>query len=588
MPNYPGTTKSWLDHQELVLVKGVYPVPGDKNSIEPKIDSIDLLNDKSGVSLDENGWIPQYPSLEGSGVWADSPLMIGRTPLVLTEGNVTEKMRLTIVASSTTIMLAIKARFSLFMRYVRDFSTDNYQINPVYLQWFASCGGGRQYALIYNMELDWDDKDSPAPTSVLTITLEREPYWRAVPPGASPVQWAAEFNNRTFDISKDFAATGLLQSPIVKNLALVPRSEFSSDASSLVSDNCMVIPANLIPGDAPALLHLETSQPNYQNLIVGKKTIKLETHVQVGAKAGTVVAQNNIINCNDGTLGTNASLANDTGASKAMGAGTAQRVEISFGTATNQLRWRSQYSNASGINPSNVNRFIGRWMVFLRCRQSSGSVGDISMYLRYGGSVTADTDGIKLNIVNPPVPAGGTGNTTGWGWVYMGAVVIPFNTAKAQVNNMAVNPALAGNLSNGLDNALTTSPGTLEFALFAARTAGAGLLYLNDLVLIPYDEGSITLEYTDTTPSSINVFDGTGYHNHGPLDLFSANGYAGSDLSLQKLTGPGIELTPGVENRLYLMTYDTNNLSTVQVAITCYIGLIPRWRGIRNITNIYG
>ena len=178
MPNYPQTSRTWLDHQELMIVKGVYPAPGDPLSLEFKIDSINLLENKSGISLAQDGWVPQYPSLEGAGVWADTPLMTGRIPLVMTEGNVIEKMRLNIVAASSHQMLTIKAKFSLFRQYIWDFWTANYQIDPVFLHWFASCGGGKQYALIFNMEMDWEDKESPTPTSVLTLTLEREPYWR--------------------------------------------------------------------------------------------------------------------------------------------------------------------------------------------------------------------------------------------------------------------------------------------------------------------------------------------------------------------------------------------------------------------------
>lgn len=585
MPNL-AQPKLWTDHSELMIVKGVYPVPKDLNTIEPRIDSINLLDEKSGVSLaPDGGWTPQYPSLEGSGVWADTPLMVGRTPLVLTEGNVIEKMRLNI-NGSTHQMLANKAKFSLFMRYARDFWTEQYQIDPVYIQWFASCGGGRQYALIYNMELDWDDKDSTAPTSVLTLTIEREPYWRWIPPGANPEWWYHEWNNQTFDastidktlVTSSNSGVGYVPSPS----PLTNKSEFSSDCTTLVTDNAITIAANQIPGDAPALVTIITNNGNsaHSNFIIGKKTTK----INVRSNSQTSQAQNTIINCNDGTLGTDATRVNDTGASKAIGAGTAQRVEISFATATNQLRWRASYSDAN--HPLNdMNRFLGRWMVFLRCRQSAGSTGDITMYLRYGTQqVQSDSDGMKLNIVNPIVTTGGTGNSTEWAMVYMGVVTIPIFSAKAEVNQAG---NTTGTTANGLDNKLTAA-GTIDFGLFAARTAGAGLLYINDLVLIPIDEGSITLETADNTASPIFFYDETGYFSRGMVDPFCLNGTPAFAYGLAKFTGTGIQLTPGVENRLYVINYfGTDVRSQVSDTPSFQLLLVPRSRGIRDRTNLF-
>jgi hypothetical protein len=585
----PLPTKSWIDHLILQIVKGVPKVPGDTNSIESNLQTINLVSDKTGISLVE--WEPGYPTLENNGVWADSPLQVGRKPLVMVDGNVVETMRLTVNANSIKDMMHIQQQFSFMRQAVMDFWTANYQIDPVYLHWYASCGAGPQYALIYNMDYKFTPNDSPSPSASVSLSLEREPYWRWIAPGANPMQWTNEFNNQPY-IASTVLSTNILggNSLLFSSGVLTTRSELNAGATALVTDNCLVIPASLVPGDVPALLEFKLQgSSSYPNLVIGKKTIKLSQHSAFAANLGVEIVQNGIMNCNDGTLGTNASLANDTGASKAIGAGTAQRVEISFGTATNALRWRSQYSNANSNNLSNMNRFIGRWMVFLRCRQSSGSVGDVTMYLRYGTAVLADTDGVKMNIVNPPVPAGGTGNSTDWGLVYMGIVTIPFHTAKADVNAGGNQPTVGNKPSDGLNNQLYFSGGgTLEFGLFAARTAGAGLLYLNDLVLIPVDEGSVSLEYADTTASALMMFDETGYLNHGLSDPFVSNGGTDANYGLAKFTGTGIQLSPGVENRLYIMAYNATQLSNTNVSFTYAVNIVPRSRGIRDRSNIYG
>lgn len=285
------------------------------------------------------------------------------------------------------------------------------------------------------------------------------------------------------------------------------------------------------------------------------------------------VFQNAIFNLNDGTLGVNATLANDTGASLAAGSATAQRLEVSFATATNQLRWNI---GASLSGNGSINRFIGRWMVFLRCRQSAGTLGDITMYLRYGSAITADTDGVKLNVVSPPVIAG-AGNTTNWGLVYMGIINIPSFPGKASVN--AGGNAPAGGGSNGLNGNADSS---FDLGLFALRSAGVGLLYANDIILIPVDEGSITMEGTDTTTDSGILYDETGYYSHGTPDIIVNNSQSTAGATKgAKMTGTGIQLTPNVENKLYFVFYDSSTQSRVSDTVTFDINIVPRCTGIR-------
>lgn len=556
------------DHKEVRIVQGVYRAPGDNNSVESSIKTIDLLSPAGGIGL--QSWSPNLAALETGGIWTDSPLQVGRTPLVLNEGNVIETMRITINGGSPLGTMKKYSEFLIMMQNARRFWTDNAQIDPVFLHWFSSCGAGKQYALIYNMEFKPEYNDSPAAIITGSLTIEREPYWRFLPPGANPKQWSLEWNSQPFNSLTGELGSSALSNDLVISGTLQNKSEFSdTNSSALASSNFITIPGASIPGDAPALMNLFAlpSSTSY-NFIFGKKSIK------IAQKQGAIaVAQNASIGFVDGTMGTNATTAADTGAVRSRSSATLTRVEISFATATNALRW-----SINGFGMS-VNRMIGRWMVFLRCRQQGGTLGDITMYLRYGTSITSDSDGQKLNVVYPPVIAG-AGNTTAWGFVYMGIINTPITPTKASVNKSAVT---AGE-SVGLDS---DASGDFSWGLFALRSAGAAPLYLCDLLFIPVDEGSISLELSDPTLNVGMWYDETGYFTHGTQDQYCLNGNPGdTTTSLVKSAGPGIQLTPGVENRLYFAVYNNSQQSVAGDTASFRVNIIPRCRGIRTTTNL--
>lgn len=559
----------FLDHRELKIIKGIPTVIGTTQSVEAPLVVMNLMDRDAGISLiSQDAWSPKIPGIEGNGIWSDSPLSPGRVLISAVEGNVIETMRLVITGSSLLAMIKTLDSLYAIANDARGFWTDNAQINPVYLKWWASCGQGPQYALIYNITIEPVFLDSANSAINATITIERETYWRWLPPGANPKQWRYEFYNQAYDFSHsrldDFQTDHLIQTPTLQN-----KSEFTSGAfTALLSNNCITIDSSLIPGDAPALMTFYTTVATGRpNIIVGKKTVRITPF-------NLATAQNAIFNFADGLLGTNATIVADTGASIRASTGAADRVEIGFGTATNALRWNAN----SGTNGTTFqNRFIGRWMVFLRCRQSAGAVGDITMYLRVGVTVASDSDGQKLNVVSPPVIAG-AGNTTVWGLVYMGVISIPLLPAKTSQNG-----------ANTTFTGINVSAADLDFGLFALRSAGVGLLYLNDLILIPIDEGSMSLEAADGTASGAMAYDETGFLSHGTPDIVVSNGMPSvSANQLAKMTGTGIQLTPNTENKLYFVFYDSSLQSSVADTMKFEINIIPRSRGIRDRANING
>lgn len=573
---------SWLNHKELRIVKGVNAQPGDTNTAEPQLTVINLLDNTSGISLaGVDGWSPKIPSIENSGIWSDSPLSPGRQLLSATEGNVTETMKVIITGSSVNAMIKTLDSLYLMANDARAFWTDNSQIEPVYLHWWASCSttwiGGRQYSRIYNMTIDPVFGDSPTPTITATLVIEREPYWQWIPPGAPPTQWKYEFyaQNATMANMDVLTAANCLLS-VAGNTTFFNRSEYANaNLTAMLTDNAITIPANLIPGDAPALMMLRFG--NNLNVIVGKRSLKVPT---LDPSTQAVIPQTNIINgnSNGATLGLNATLVADTGASKTP-AGVQDRVEVSFATVANNMRWNSGPTN----HEFNGNRYIGRFMVFMRCRQVAGTQGDITMYLRFGSLIANDSDGVKLNVVNPTL-IGSAGNTASWGLTYMGTITLPIRPQKATINE---GKAAGSGGGAGLDN--QASGGTPEVALFASRTGVAALLYFNDLIFIPIDEGSITLESGDSALGT-PLYDNTGFFTHGLPDDYATISTPATNLEqLCKFTGTGITLTPNVENKLYCILYDASNQSNSQVTTsTVILNIIPRSRGIRDVVNING
>lgn len=555
----------WLSHKELKIIRGVYKAPGDTNSVEPDIVSLNLLSNNTGIALTADGWSPNIPSLKNSGVWADSPISDGRTLISGVNSNVTETMRLVITGGTHKEAAGYLAQLTNMIKDCRDFWQANAQIDPVYIQWFASCGTGRQYALIYNMDFDAEYKDSPTPQIEGTLTIERECYWRALPPGANPKQWTYEAAGNVYNYTK----SSVFGSDSIFNATLDNKSELNAAGSTLLTNNCATIPASSIPGDAPALIILKAGAVGTRaNIIIGKKTRKI-TQVT----SGVTIIQNTVFNAADGTAGTDATFANDTGAVKAPGAVNAQRAAISFATATNQLRLH--FTSLSLPTLNSVNRYIGRWQLFMRCRQSAGTLGDITMYLRVSsaGGVLTDADGIKLNVTSPPVTTGGTGNSTDWGLVDMGVITFPIQDTKAWVVDNLGSPATG----------LSASSTSIDIALFALRSTGTGVLYLCDLILIPIDEGSAEMVVLDSAGGSTGmVYDETGYYAHGTNNQAVFNGPPSSSAGgLARLSGMGIQLTPNVENKLYFVGYDNSNQSRTTDSVGFTLNIVPRMTGIR-------
>lgn len=551
--------RGWLDHRQLKIIKGIGKTPGDLFSSEPDPIVVNLL---SGViTLTQDGWTPQIAPVKNGGVWSESPISDGRQLLAAAVGNVTEKMTVIISDSSYLGTMKALAGLSQIALDCRNFWQTEVQIDPVYITWWAGCGAGLQYALLYNIELAPEYLDSPTPSIQVSMTLERQPYWQPIPPGANPKQWYYEGTlDQNYDTNKANLSTGTDHIAIA---TINNHLEWSARNVLRGSPNYIDIPASMIPGDAPALvmLNIESTTLNaFSNYFIGLST---KPTTMIDRTTGASRSRGLTFNATDSSLDTDATTAADAGAVR-DNANNLERVEVSFATATDTRRilWTG---NVLTTSPMGSSLTRGRYAAFLRCRQTAVTAGDIKMHLEYGSSGSLEP--LQTNEVSPTIQAG-AGATTSWPITYMGIIETPTYDRSAQ--------DMSG---NGI--AYKDAYKDFTIALWARRTAGASLLYICDLILIPLDEGIVQLIQYDGTPQRV-CYDNTGYYRHGgDEDLLVAVGTTtGAVLQNSEVLGSPIMLKPGVNNRLHFLAY-ASDVSLTQSTLTVRVDIVPRWSAMR-------
>jgi hypothetical protein len=537
------------DHQELLIVKGVAAAKGDSSSAEIGLVSINLLADEGepGWSLDaEDGWSPKRAQLKGGGTWADSAVSPGRTLVAGEDGNVIETLQLTVTGTSILDLGAQLTRMGRMRQAVIDFWTNPREIDPVYLHWYAKAGAGPQFALIYAMDIAELEPDVwQNPIRDVTITIEREPYWRGLPPGANPKVWThtqiRHVNNYTPD-DLTLYTTGPTSDVNHAVSGTVPNNDRSPN------NNYLEITADKIPGDAPALLELAcalstAASPN-------------EYYIGVRSEPFSYNGMSNPFIC---TLDASA-FSGGTDVATAADATTASgnRVNITPGTASDSPR-----GSASVYVPS----YQGRFAVFLRAYQSGGAAGDWRAHIEVFAAAGILTD---VNVDVLPEVQFEVG-ATHWPPVYMGEIQIPAGME-------------AGVSSLGLGLKETQ----YFITIYARRTTGVSTLRFADMVLMPIDDGfaRITANF-DTAKSSDVIIDNTGYMAHGKPGDYAVpfpSGGTNVQYGVAEVAGQPLVLQPRKTNRIYFI----RTLADVATGAPAPNGfavrgnLIPRWVGIRS------
>lgn len=579
------------EHYELRILWGVPVTPLDTASAEQGIRSISLTEPSGFCVLAEGGYTPQRPSTKNGGVWLDSALTDGRIPILESESNVTETIQLTLSSGSINSLNMQLLQLDWFIDQVGLFWTTARQIQPIYLMHQVVAEPGPRFALIRNMEYSVDDPDSlETPMRYVTLTIEREPFWRGIPPGANPKMWTfysrdGDMSNFTVNSADLGRGTDALVVKTINN-----RMEFNpATYLTTYSQNYVDIPANLIPGDAPALAFIDVSangnSPSNAALVMCGRSTK-PTVVVNRANAGsskvdlqqTTRIPTTFLNAGDGQVGTDTTLqttATSGGGNISNGTtGTRAFSRTTFATATDQTRMTFGVDNYT----TDIHILRGEYVAFIRARQNAGAFGNITMYLRVNYS--SGVQQVSLLPTNPIVSSGGVSE---WYLHYLGVVNIPLSEDRTAVSmeGWGVN----------VDNVIPT----ISFDLQASRASGVATLDLLDLFLLPKDEGAFILNNDSGLGMSDFVSDTTGYLSRGRpqfagylVDKDSING--GYDAAPYQANTQGTPLTldPQVNNRLYFVTgvvdTATNNLESRPDEVTdIRVNIVPRWSGLRDV-----
>lgn len=572
-------TYGWLNHVALQLIKGIGKTPGDNVSDENN----PVVSNLMGGLITLADWSPNIPAVKNGGVWTDSPTADGRQLQVAASGNVIEKLSINIADSGYLAVMGALSGLNQMAIDCRDFWQTKSQIDPVYLMWQVSCGKGPQYALLYNIELAPEYVDAPTPTIRVSMTLEREPYWRGLPPGANPKLWTFYVNGvQPNTTNVDFVSQ---TNDLVYNSAVPNRFEWDTAYSNPISKNYVDIPASLIPGDAPALAQIIVrnrawNSNSIYNIYIGRST----TPTTKKDRTGATVLQSNILNAGDAEAPANwtktldatcGCLGNGSAVNRYVGANTI----LATGTYQSFARW-SRIGTVRIVDP---NLLTGSFAVFLRCKQLNGAAGDVQVRIRveeFYSSYIGD-------YYNMPLRTGAIVDCDNrFDMLYLGTVTLP----------------LAGDIGGANDGrglfTFTKTGGDGTFAVsfdLKQNNAATRSLQFLDMIFMPIGEALVQMQGGLAALNSFNVLDNTGYITHGETDPTARNWVQNlTDLNLDcaiEGRGPTLTLAPNVDNRLFFIQQRRDNAtsetySAPQAAgsndLEVKIDIVPRWSGIRD------
>lgn len=578
----------WLNHKALYIIKGIGKTPTDSLSAEINPVNFNLMTD-GVVALQE--WIPQIAAVKSGGIWTESAITDGRQLLAAPVGNVIEKIEILISDKSYNVVNQQLSSLNKMAADCRDFWQTQGQIDPVYLYWKAGCTPSLpQYALLYNIELSPNYQASDKSTIAVSITLEREPYWRPIPPGANPKLWTFYVNNQQIGGNKTLADASLATgSDHLLTQTIQNKFEWTPTAYGLqttpLTQNYVDIPATLIPGDAPALLELAitvaTEVP--ARIYVGKssKDLSQTNHLNVAKNETYTLNAGDSITTNGIAAGTSTTGVRSDGSSVNFnyGASTSTGIDTA-GTWPRSWRWGEE--NGSGLIQLDRHLFRGSYAIFARARNNSVTpvLTDMKMRVRVqeweedlGG--TALVQQVILPEAHVPIATANPYEMT-----YMGTVTIPLSkrTAVSVAGYGVQVQETLSNLHIILDQRVDVATANRIFEVV-------------DLVLIPLDEGmfQVSIPFTSVYGQGLTIIDNTGYLSHGDNQV-TALSYENSLITAgvsQEFTGQDIILTPGMAQRLYFLfqSYPSGSVtprSLLTQTATIRLNIVPRWSGIRD------
>lgn len=555
----------------LKIVRGIAPAPGDPEPTESM--SVIVLKhadgQQSAYGLSPEGYNPGMPPLKG-GNWSETVAIDGRTIQNVTVENVTDTIKVNITGATKADVYRSIVILNRFIKDAQRNTATFYQIDPVYLEWWADGSPAPQYALIRNIELQPDIDESPATIVGVTLIIEREGAWRAYPPGANPGLWSRYSQEALPGLDYDYTEIAIIPKTMAPNITVAApfvfgtvnnRNNYSgSDYSQPSVDNWLDI--DNIPGDAPALTLISTEASQIETfgatqflLWRGTKPLTLPTRGGAGAVRGRPVTLNGsdaqygtgVSRFNDATYGV---VAGDTGVA-AVARYAASATYAEWGRHTTAPTWNLDLASMRG-----------RFLVYARGRQVGGTVGGVKIQLSV---LTGGISALTLDEVNA-VSVLTYLNTT-----YLGVVAFPLNS------RVPIGTDGRGTMvSNGQ---------TMIVRLDATGTTGAITYDLVDLVFVGIDEDYVMI---NNAAPRYNVVDNTGYSGHGDVSNVLLTNNALDDGNVMEIRGGGIKLIPGITNRIHcLAIYPADNTFPAyhhaNATHIMRVWIMPRWYGARDV-----
>ena len=534
-------------------------------SSDPIPEHIDLLNGNITVYTEnsQTTWSPKHPALKNGGIWSDPVASDGRDLLIGQAGNVMEDMQLICVGPVGEARAVALGKLAHFALMAREFQQSSWTTKPVYLELQAEGSAGKQYSLVHSMDITADQDvlwgtNSPR----ITLGIEREPYWRALPPFSNPKIWA--FQSRGLEPTPvnpsganeyNYTEVSLINygNAKVNIRQLIEAQIYNHNDTGVASRiNYVDIPAASIPGDAPALAMISygigTDIARGTRLYVARCTVP-DINETIYA-ANTLNRQRNTMNGGDATA-----------IYSPAGITTSKLIDangvLSNGSLVDRYVLQMTYTAAAAawgkVADWVVSSFMyaRRWHIFFRGDITAGNDAEVEILVRFTfGNEMVHTETINL----APLPAN-------YGLIYMGVV-----DASALYRNTT------GGTGRDTANSITIS-------LHSAKLAGVATnLKMTDLILMPADEPMNIVEGVSGDFRRI-FLDTTGYFSR---DEHSAS--YGSNASGAKLTGSDpILLIPNVRNRLYFLNNYFPGGGGIGITETYRVGIniVPRWAGVR-------
>jgi hypothetical protein len=553
--------------QKLMLVKGLPSSASLGNTGTTDLPPV-TVNLRDGIFglYDEQPFAPQLAGLKENAAYSDPVTVAGRELIAGEDQNVIETVYLRANPMEGTQMARAAAlhQLRLFSQAAQRFWTERHLVDPVYLVWQASEAPFEQYALVTSIKVkSLVDGFIPNRIGLLTLEIEREPYWRPVAPGGNPKLFAFQQRGLVENVGyqhDDLSLTAFGGSADLQ--AMVEATVYPFDESTSPSHtgnvNYVDIPASACVGDAPipalVVVNCGAGSPSLSEVHLALSTARdlysdEAGNVQNRRLGNTMNAADAFIFSADVDLTVTALTDGIIGVYSAFSA--ANRSILGLYYNANAVEGMACYWTR------NVAQFSGRYAVFLRAEVSSGTASDIAFR-------------VGVNI--------GTSGTPTSDWVYFpSGSYAPLYLGEVDAGAPGRRPAHA-------DGTGLLDDGVFSLYLHTKKAAGAvANVKLIDLVLMPIDEAYLSL--TSETFLQGDFFveymiaDTTGYLAGGPVENVPAKVFTNQPQLIEH-AGAALYLRPGVRNRLYFMpvTAAPSPAQTYQIRVN----VLPRWAGIRD------